>query len=213
MDDSRTSRRRRNTRNTNKGELFRFELHLHSEKGYYVEHECAVDDGLFIPNGMTWTRDNKGFYLADSASSVIYRFDYANKDGVISNRTVAFRFADHGVPGAPDGLTMDVDGNLWIACVHGGRVIKVDPHTGKLLLTIKMDVTNVSAAEWGGVNRDVLYVTSARYQMDEKQLKKEPNAGSLFAITGLGTRGLANMPFAASARYESVANATVLPGA
>ncbi|XP_034252823.1 regucalcin-like [Thrips palmi] len=201
MDDSRTSRRRRRRRSdTNKGELFRFDLHRHPEKGYYINTTCAVNDGLVIPNGMAWTRDNKGFYLADSEKSVVYRFDYSNKEGRISNRTVAFNFSDYGVPGAPDGLTMDVDGNLWIACVHGGRVIKVDPHTGKLLLTIKMGVTNVSAAEWGGANRDVLYVTSAKYQMDDKQLADEPNAGCMFAITGLGTRGLPNMPFAATSR-------------
>lgn len=79
--------------------------------------------------------------------------------------------ARHGVRGVPDGLTLDVDGNLWVACVHGGAIIRVDPRTGRLLQTVRLNVTNVSAAEWGGRNRDVLYVTSARYKMGKSQVR------------------------------------------
>ncbi|KAK3926218.1 Regucalcin [Frankliniella fusca] len=195
MDDSQTSRRRR--RSVNKGELFRFDLQHNSAQARDMNLDAMpiVKDGLQIPNGMAWTADDKVYYLADSATKAIYRFDFNVDTGVVSNKTTAFSFVDNKVPGAPDGMTLDVEGNLWIACVHGGRVIRVDPRTGKLLQTILMNVTNPSAAEWGGPNRDVLYVTSARYKMDARQLEREPDAGSLFAITGLGTRGLAERPY------------------
>ena len=32
--------------------------------------------------------------------------------------------------GCPDGMTIDRDGKLWIACFFGGRVIQLDPDTG-----------------------------------------------------------------------------------
>ena len=34
--------------------------------------------------------------------------------------------------GFPDGHTIDVDGNLWVAMFFTGMVIKIDPRTGKL---------------------------------------------------------------------------------
>lgn len=31
----------------------------------------------------------------------------------------------------PDGMCIDVEGKLWVACIDGGRVIRIDPETGK----------------------------------------------------------------------------------
>lgn len=31
----------------------------------------------------------------------------------------------------PDGMTIDKNGKLWVACFFGGRVLKIDPDTGK----------------------------------------------------------------------------------
>lgn len=33
----------------------------------------------------------------------------------------------------PDGMCIDSDGKLWVACYNGGRVIRIDPETGKQL--------------------------------------------------------------------------------
>lgn len=31
----------------------------------------------------------------------------------------------------PDGMCIDVEGKLWVACYNGGRVIRLDPETGR----------------------------------------------------------------------------------
>lgn len=31
----------------------------------------------------------------------------------------------------PDGMCIDADGKLWVACYNGGRVIRLDPETGR----------------------------------------------------------------------------------
>lgn len=31
----------------------------------------------------------------------------------------------------PDGMCIDTEGKLWVACYDGGRVIRLDPETGK----------------------------------------------------------------------------------
>lgn len=33
----------------------------------------------------------------------------------------------------PDGMCIDTEGKLWVACYDGGRVIRLDPETGKFL--------------------------------------------------------------------------------
>lgn len=33
----------------------------------------------------------------------------------------------------PDGMSIDIEGKLWVACYSGGRVIRIDPETGKQL--------------------------------------------------------------------------------
>lgn len=44
------------------------------------------------------------------------------------NRRVVYRLWEG--EGVPDGLTVDADGRLWVACYNGGRVINIDPATG-----------------------------------------------------------------------------------
>ena len=34
--------------------------------------------------------------------------------------------------GFPDGMTIDNDGNIWVACFFAGRVIRFEPETGIL---------------------------------------------------------------------------------
>jgi len=36
--------------------------------------------------------------------------------------------------GYPDGHAIDADGNLWVAMFFTGKIIKVDPQTGKSAL-------------------------------------------------------------------------------
>ena len=31
----------------------------------------------------------------------------------------------------PDGMCIDVEWKLWVACYNGGRVIRLDPETGR----------------------------------------------------------------------------------
>lgn len=35
--------------------------------------------------------------------------------------------------GIPDGMTIDTEDKLWVACFFGGRVLRVDPETGDVV--------------------------------------------------------------------------------
>jgi len=43
--------------------------------------------------------------------------------------------------------------------------------------------------------RDTLFVTTARTDLDEDELARQPHAGEVFAIDGLGARGLPCLPY------------------
>lgn len=35
--------------------------------------------------------------------------------------------------GIPDGMCVDAEGKIWLACYNGGRVLRIDPQTGVYL--------------------------------------------------------------------------------
>ncbi|KAL4709741.1 hypothetical protein ACJJTC_005544 [Scirpophaga incertulas] len=72
-------------------------------------------EGVDISNGLCWDLGRKAFYFADSFEYSIRRYDYDVETGNISNPSIVFRYADHGLKGIVDGMTIDTDGNLWVA--------------------------------------------------------------------------------------------------
>ncbi|XP_062370997.1 regucalcin isoform X2 [Cinclus cinclus] len=96
----------------------------------------------------------------------------------------------------PDGMCIDTEGKLWVACYDGGRVIRLDPETGKRLQTVKLPVDKTTSCCFGGKDYSEMYVTSASDGMDKEWLSRQPQAGGVFKITGLGVKGLPPHPFA-----------------
>ncbi|KAM4905812.1 regucalcin isoform 2-T2 [Sylvia borin] len=96
----------------------------------------------------------------------------------------------------PDGMCIDTEGKLWVACYDGGRVIRLDPETGKRLQTVKLPVDKTTSCCFGGKDYSEMYVTSASDGMDKEWLSRQPQAGGVFKITGLGAKGVPPYPFA-----------------
>lgn len=137
---------------------------------------------VIISNGMAWSPDYKTFYYIDTPTCEVRAYDYDVKTGEIANRRKAF-----DVPnslGWADGMTSDVEGNLWIAMWGGAQVTRWDPRTGQLLEQIPVPALQSSCPVFGGKDRNELYVTSARKGMSEADLNKYPLSGGLFkAVT------------------------------
>ncbi|XP_071444676.1 regucalcin-like isoform X2 [Hetaerina americana] len=146
--------------------------------------------GVDISNGLVWTSDNSTMYYIDTGTDRVDALDFDIVTGEISNRRPAFDFTGHNVTGHPDGMTIDTDGNLWVACFGGSQVIYVDPREDELLGRIILPAERVTSVAFGGRNLDVLYVTTSRFGLTPEQLAEQPNAGSVFAVTGLGVKGL-----------------------
>ncbi|KAJ0183063.1 hypothetical protein K1T71_001039 [Dendrolimus kikuchii] len=147
-------------------------------------------DNIDISNGLCWDLNEKAFYFADSFEYTIRRYDYDVETGDISNPKMVFKYQDHGLDGIVDGMTIDTDGNLWVANFDGYQVLKIDPRTSKLLQKVPIPALQTTSATFGGPNLDILYVTSARMNRGEEQ---KPPCGSTFKVTGLGVKGHPNV--------------------
>lgn len=150
-----------------------------------------VDDDYRIANGPAFSPDGRTMYHNDTARNVTYTFDLAG-DGTASNRRTFLKHDPQG--GHPDGMTVDAEGNLWIAFWGGWCVRRFSP-TGECLQTIRVPVEQPSSCAFGGPALDRLYVTSARESLSEDKLEMQPSAGALFMFE-TGVQGLAERPFA-----------------
>ncbi|XP_063987759.1 uncharacterized protein LOC135167952 [Diachasmimorpha longicaudata] len=142
-----------------------------------------------VSNGLCWSHDNSTFYYIDSPTLEIVAYDYDVETGNICNRRVVFTLELLDYNELPDGMTIDKDDNLWVAIFSGGRVIQVDPRTGKQLRVVTMPAMDITSVAFGGPDLDILYVTSGREKLSPDQLRAQPHAGSVFAVYGLGTAG------------------------
>jgi len=136
--------------------------------------------GLTIPNGLTWSADNKTFYYIDTTKHTIDRYHYNSETGEIKYAGVAIHIPS-GTGGA-DGMTIDSEGNLWVAQWGGYGVYCYNPNTGEMISKIEIPAPQVACCTFGGTSLDTLYVTTARAGLSETELEKYPLSGSLFAI-------------------------------
>jgi len=151
-----------------------------------------LDGGIICSNGPCWSPDNRTFYFTDSYDRKMYAYDYDIETGAVANRRV---FASaHDLAGTFDGATVDAEGYLWSALVFGGRILRFAPD-GKLDRTVEFPVRNLTSVMFGGPNLDILFVTTMGRPMWGIP-QKERDKGGLFAITGLGVKGLPEPRFA-----------------
>ncbi|CAL1679218.1 unnamed protein product [Lasius platythorax] len=143
-----------------------------------------------ISNGLAWNIEDNTFYYIDSPTRQIAAYDYDPNNGTISNKRIVFDLSKTNVKGVPDGMTIDTNGNLWVAVYGGHHVLHVNPKTQQLLKKVKIPAGGVTSVAFGGPLLDILYVTTSGYGLTAKEQKETPHAGSVFAVKGLGVRGI-----------------------
>ena len=177
------------------GRLYRLEL----------DGRCTlVLDGLTISNGMGWSPDGTTMYLADSGAGDVDAFDFDPPGGTLDQRRT---FAHVSVPGAaPDGLTVDSNGDVWVALWNGGAVARYAPD-GALRETLPVPVDRPTSCAFGGPDGPC----AARHTADDgsgrvayRGLSTSRPAGSR---SGRSTGGSVRVPVIhASVRHTPYAN-------
>ena len=140
-----------------------------------VTHRLA---GVDNTNGMDWSPDGRTMYYIDSLTRQVTAYDFDAASGAIANPRAAVTLPQDS--GVPDGMTVAVDGTLWVAHWGGGRVTRWHPTTGALLQTIPVAANLTTSCAFAGAALDQLYITTARYQESATALAAQPHAGGVF---------------------------------
>jgi len=148
---------------------------------YQLSPDGAVTEligGVALSNGLDWTDDRRVFYYADSLAGGVDAFATDPDTGTLSGRR---RFAEVS-GGMPDGLTLDAEGCLWLAVWGSSELRRYTPDS-RLDTAVKLPVSQVTSAAFGGADLSTLYITTARENFTPADLREQPHAGDIFACT------------------------------
>jgi sugar lactone lactonase YvrE len=109
-----------------------------------------VIDDMTRPNGIFISPDGKTLYVADTEEKKVRAYTLQPDGSATDGRDFP------AMTGSPDGMALDVDGNIY--CTGGGGVWVFDP-TGKHLGTIETPETPANCT-FGGPENKTLYMTA-----------------------------------------------------
>jgi D-xylono/L-arabinono-1,4-lactonase len=138
-----------------------------------------VYSGVGLSNGLAFSPDLKLVYYVDSAKKKIYRAKYSADE--LGERR---EFYSHPGLGCPDGLTVDVFGNIYVAIWEEGKLLHL-AHDGKLTGEIQFPAARLTSVCFGTQALDRLLVTSA---MSSEDIDAECFGGHVF-FADIGCRG------------------------
>ncbi|HEY2780387.1 MAG TPA: SMP-30/gluconolactonase/LRE family protein [Steroidobacteraceae bacterium] len=166
-------------------------LYCVAANGTTSEHER----GLRITNGICASPDGRRLYLADSPRAIIYSYDLDPDSGTLLHRRIFARTSGGAVP---DGANVDEHGCVWSAQWGGSRVVRYTPD-GKVDQILEVPVSQPTCVAFGGADRDLLFVSSARDDLSAAQLAQQPHAGDVL-VYRVGSKGLPEPRFRGNLR-------------
>ncbi len=126
---------------------------------------------MLRPNGIAFSPDEKKLYVSDSAQGYIRIFD-VKSDGTLTNSRVFAELKEPKDKGVPDGLKIDIKGNIYCSGPEG---VWIFSPTGQLLgkIIVPEVVTNLA---WGNKDYKTLYITAGQgvYRIRLKVAGKQP---------------------------------------
>ncbi|MGH7099643.1 MAG: SMP-30/gluconolactonase/LRE family protein [Stellaceae bacterium] len=115
-----------------------------------------VDD-FVLPNGLAFSPDESILYINDTRRGHIRAFDLLPSGALARHSDRVFADLRGSEPGVPDGMKVDVEGNVY--CGGSGGLWIIDP-AGKKLGRIVHGATATTNLAFGGSDWKTLYFTS-----------------------------------------------------
>ncbi|WP_420409828.1 isochorismatase family protein [Hoeflea sp.] len=132
-----------------------------------AEPQLVVERYMFtMPNGLCFSPDESLLYINDTEQANIRVFDVGDDGKLRNGRMFASGIRDSLLPGVPDGMKCDAEGNVW--CTAPGGLWVYNP-SGKLIG--KVSIPELPANfHWGGPDWRTLYVcaSTSLYAVDVK---------------------------------------------
>lgn len=151
----------------------------------------TMERDIVTANGPAFSPDGRTMYFNDSLPRVTWVYDLA-ADGSISNRREFRRYGpEHGFP---DGMAVDVEGNIWIAFCDSWVLRRYSPGA-ELIEERRIPVKQGLKPAFGGEDYSRLFMVSGIMGFTEQTHREQPLAGGLFEILDPGVKGLPNVAF------------------
>ncbi len=149
-------------------------------------------EGLTISNGLGWSPDGETMYLVDSGPRLVHAFSFDADSGTVSAGRVLLEVPEE--IGAPDGMTVDAAGDLWVAIYGAGAVHRYSAD-GVLRGVHGVPAAQTTCCAFAGPGLHRLYVTTATEGWTEQQRRDQPEAGLVYRLDTPAT-GRPAAPFA-----------------
>ncbi len=159
---------------------------VHYVDGRGVTHLCA--EALAFPNGIVLTPDGKRLLVGESKKNRILEYPVESPGKLGPMKVLCNLPAKMGeqIDNQPDGMCLDMAGNLYVAH-YGMRQVQVVSPDGKIIRRYPGGNLTTSNVAFGGPNMDTLYITGG--------IKGEgAGEGGLFRIKLTGVKGLKILP-------------------
>jgi len=116
---------------------------------------AAITD-MTLPNGIGFSPDGKTLYVSNYGPDMYVRAYSVGPGGALSKPRTLIRYAAGSGPGGPDGLKIDMAGNLWTSGPGGIRIVTP---AGKVLGQIKLPEVAANLAFAG--DGHTVYITGS----------------------------------------------------
>ena len=167
-------------RKIERGSLYKLDKNLKLSK---------VDKNYMITNGPAFI-DRYNFYHTDSSKKIIYKIKIEKNNKIISKKIFKKLSPEEG---SPDGMTLDIKNNLWVAH-FAGACVSVYNSKAKLIHKINFPAKNITNCAFGGHNNSELFVTTATKGMSKADMRKFSYSGYLFSVK-TNTKGILQKKF------------------
>jgi sugar lactone lactonase YvrE len=153
---------------------------------FCIERGNIRDSGnrVTVSNGVAFSPDNRTLYHADTTAHRITAYDFDLVSGMVGPGRLFRQFSmdkANNYGGRPDGAAVDSQGAYWCAMYEGGKILRLSP-SGDILAEITLPVRCPTMVAFGGADLRTLYITTARHNRPDAELKQHPLSGQILTL-------------------------------
>ncbi len=117
---------------------------------------------LGMSNGLDWSPEADVLYHVDTSAGTLTAWACDLESGTLADgRTLCTLPADVGLP---DGLTVDAEGDIWLAVWGRSEVWRIDARTGETTGVVHVLTRFPTSCTFGGDSLSTLFVTTAAHE-------------------------------------------------